>query len=68
MAYSVEEGLPSPELNLIVMWFSRRREYRADEGGAKLASRDSMIGALEALRAHADVEALFADDGSGDEG
>lgn len=36
--------------NLIVMWFSRRREYRADEGGAKLASRESMIGALEALK------------------
>jgi len=36
--------------NLIVMWFSRRREYRADEGGAKLSSRESMIGALEALK------------------
>ncbi|MEK6771357.1 MAG: protease HtpX [Pseudomonadota bacterium] len=37
----------------IVMWFSRQREYRADAGGAKLSSRDNMIGALEALkRAH----------------
>jgi heat shock protein HtpX len=34
----------------IVMWFSRRREFRADAGGAKLAGRDSMIGALEGLR------------------
>ena len=35
--------------NLIVMWFSRRREFRADAGGASLASRAGMIGALEAL-------------------
>jgi heat shock protein HtpX len=39
--------------SMIVMWFSRKREFRADSGGAKLASRDKMIGALEALkRAH----------------
>jgi heat shock protein HtpX len=34
----------------IVMWFSRRREFRADEGGARLASRQQMIGALKALQ------------------
>ncbi|USZ15048.1 protease HtpX [Moraxella sp. FZFQ2102] len=34
----------------IVMWFSRLREYRADEMGARLASRDKMISALNALR------------------
>ena len=34
----------------IVMWFSRRREFRADEMGAKLASKDKMISALNALR------------------
>ncbi len=34
----------------IVMWFSRQREFRADAGGAKLAGRDRMIGALEGLR------------------
>ena len=34
----------------VVMWFSRLREYKADEGGAKLASRESMIGALRALQ------------------
>ena len=34
----------------IVMWFSRRREFRADSGGAKLAGRENMIGALEGLR------------------
>jgi heat shock protein HtpX len=37
----------------IVMWFSRRREFRADAGGASLAGRGKMIGALQALqRAH----------------
>jgi heat shock protein HtpX len=37
--------------SMIVMWFSRRREYRADAGGAHLAGTSSMIGALEVLRA-----------------
>ena len=36
--------------SMIVMWFSRRREFRADAGGAHLAGRQSMIGALERLR------------------
>ena len=34
----------------IVMWFSRRREFRADQGGAQLAGRRNMINALERLR------------------
>ena len=34
---------------LIAMWFSRRREFRADAGGAQLAGRERMIGALQAL-------------------
>lgn len=34
---------------LIVMWFSRRREFRADEGGASLAGRDNMVSALRRL-------------------
>ncbi|MGB7933068.1 MAG: protease HtpX [Gammaproteobacteria bacterium] len=39
--------------SVIVMWFSRRREFRADAGGASLAGRGKMIGALQALqRAH----------------
>jgi heat shock protein HtpX len=33
--------------NIIVMWFSRRREFRADAGGAKLAGTGNMIAALE---------------------
>lgn len=36
--------------SMIVMWFSRQREFRADAGGAKLAGRENMIGALERLR------------------
>ncbi|MBE0621459.1 MAG: protease HtpX [Burkholderiales bacterium] len=35
----------------IVMWFSRRREFRADAGGADLAGRNKMIAALERLHA-----------------
>jgi heat shock protein HtpX len=35
--------------SIIVMWFSRRREFRADEGGASLAGRDSMVSALRRL-------------------
>ena len=34
----------------IVMWFSRHREYRADEGGANLAGRQKMIAALQRLQ------------------
>src|SRR5690606_5311588 len=36
--------------SIIVMWFSRRREYRADEVGAQLAGTGAMIGALQRLR------------------
>lgn len=35
--------------SIIVMWFSRQREFRADLGGASLAGRGSMIAALERL-------------------
>ena len=34
---------------VIVAWFSRRREFRADEGGASLAGRDNMVRALRRL-------------------
>ncbi len=36
--------------SLIVMWFSRYREFHADAGGARLAGRGKMIAALERLR------------------
>ena len=35
--------------SMIVMWFSRQREFRADAGGAKLSGRANMIAALERL-------------------
>jgi heat shock protein HtpX len=41
--------------SIIVMWFSRQREFRADRGGAALAGRQKMIAALERLnRVHAE--------------
>lgn len=36
--------------SIIVMWFSRQREYRADAGGAALAGKQNMIAALERLQ------------------
>jgi heat shock protein HtpX len=36
--------------SMIVSWYSRRREFRADRGGANLAGAGSMIGALQALK------------------
>lgn len=36
--------------SVIVFWFSRRREFRADAGAARLAGRDNMIATLESLK------------------
>jgi heat shock protein HtpX len=36
--------------NMIVMWFSRRREFRADQGGARAAGTANMIAALQRLK------------------
>ncbi len=36
--------------SIIVFWFSRQREFRADRGGAMLAGREKMIAALERLQ------------------
>lgn len=35
--------------SIIVMWFSRHREYRADEGSARLVGKEKMIAALQRL-------------------
>jgi len=40
---------------LVVNWFSRYREFRADHGGATLAGRERMIGALRRLAANHDL-------------
>ncbi|HEX6592146.1 MAG TPA: protease HtpX [Moraxellaceae bacterium] len=39
----------------IVMWFSRFREFRADEAGARLAGKQSMINALRRLQAEHEI-------------
>jgi heat shock protein HtpX len=36
--------------SLVVAWFSRFREFRADKGGAMLAGKEKMIAALESLQ------------------
>lgn len=41
--------------SMVVAWFSRWREFRADHGGARLAGRDKMIAALERLKAMAEI-------------
>ncbi len=43
---------------LVVRWFSRYREYRADSGGASLAGRNKMIAALESLQRAAEPQPL----------
>lgn len=39
--------------SMIVMWFSRQREFRADAGGARLAGRHKMVAALRRLQQNA---------------
>lgn len=44
--------------SIIVMWFSRQREFRADAGGASLAGRNKMIAALRRLQLTAEQRHL----------
>jgi heat shock protein HtpX len=44
--------------NMIVMWFSRWREFRADQGGARTAGTSNMIAALQRLKSASDESAL----------
>ncbi|WP_372871350.1 protease HtpX [Shewanella sp.] len=46
--------------SVIVAYFSRIREYRADEGGARLAGRAKMVAALERLRSGPETGAMPA--------
>ncbi len=43
---------------VIASWYSRRREFRADDGGARLAGREKMISALQRLQAQYEPEDL----------
>jgi heat shock protein HtpX len=47
--------------SLVVCAYSRYREFRADAGGARLAGKDSMIGALKALQANQRIKDPKAD-------
>jgi heat shock protein HtpX len=44
--------------SIVVMWFSRQREYRADFGGSELAGKQKMIAALQRLKAQYESSAL----------
>ena len=44
--------------SMIVQWFSRQREYRADLGGANFAGREKMIAALEKLKKNVEPSTL----------
>ena len=44
--------------SMLVCWFSRYREFHADAGGANLAGREKMIGALRALQRGHEAEEL----------
>ncbi len=50
MTYMIAQTVLGFLATIIVRWFSRWREYRADEGGAELSSRDKMISALQKLQ------------------
>ncbi len=50
VASIIAELMLSILASMIVMWFSRHREYRADQGGASLTSRRQMADALRALQ------------------
>lgn len=47
--------------SLVVLWFSRWREFRADAGGARLAGRQNMIDALRALQRLQEPELVQAE-------
>jgi len=50
IAVMVAEMVLGVLASIIVLWFSRQREFRADAGGAHLAGRENMIAALERLK------------------
>lgn len=47
--------------SIVIMWFSRIREYSADKGGAQFAGKENMISALESLkRLHDEPDQRYA--------
>jgi len=47
--------------SMVVMWFSRYREFRADDAGARLAGRGAMIAALERLKSTVELRQPMPD-------
>lgn len=47
--------------SLVLMWFSRHREYRADEGASKFAGKDKMVAALRRLQSLTEKTESFDD-------
>ncbi|MGA0025457.1 MAG: protease HtpX [Burkholderiales bacterium] len=60
IATIVAELLLGVLASMVVAWFSRHREFRADAGGAELAGRQKMIAALERLKMNQEQSALPA--------
>ncbi len=58
LGYTIAQALLGFLASLVVFWFSRRREFRADSGGADLAGRHKMIAALERLQQASNPAAL----------
>ena len=50
LGYMLAQSVLGVLASIVVCWFSRQREFRADTGGASLAGRMKMIAALERLR------------------
>jgi len=61
MIYIALQMLFGIAASMIVAWFSRRREFRADAGGAKLQSPGAMASALNRLRAMRDAPSQLPD-------
>jgi heat shock protein HtpX len=57
MVVIVAQMALTPLAWIIISWFSRRREFRADGEGARLAGRAGMISALERLKSLSEAEA-----------
>ncbi len=58
MGYMLAQTVLGFLASMIVCWFSRQREFRADAGGAALAGRQKMIAALQRLQAAREPEPL----------
>jgi heat shock protein HtpX len=56
MTYNLLQVVFGLLASLVIMWFSRVREYRADHGGAEFTGKTSMIAALRKLQSISKLE------------